>query len=200
MAIIERRSRLGGGRPARHAFVHVHAARKDSPVRTIQTAQRMMFKRILAAALGLTSCLGCGTDDREAVYPVQGRLTYGGQPMDGAVVTFHPADTRQAVVRRAHGTADAQGEYRLTTYTRDDGAPMGEYVVTIYWPSPRTANSSAANPNDREDSVLPPDRLRGKYADPRAAHCARRWIRSPRGSILRCHDPAAVPTEGRHSP
>ncbi len=108
----------------------------------------------------MVSLAGCGSSLPEGalpVFPVTGALTYEGQPMSGAIITFHRA--KPALTARA--VADASGKYVLTTYLADDGAPAGEYVVTLYWPS----DKPAAQTND-PDPPLPPDRLNQVHANP----------------------------------
>ena len=46
------------------------------------------------------------------------------------------------------------GTFAVTTYDTGDGAPAGEFKVTVYWP---------ADPDARGPS---PDRLKGRYRDP----------------------------------
>jgi hypothetical protein len=59
--------------------------------------------------------------------PVSGTVKYNGQPVEGASVTFRV----EGAPRVASGMTNAAGEYRLTTYDTDDGAPVGEHSVTI---------------------------------------------------------------------
>lgn len=89
-------------------------------------------RRVLLAA---SSCLlavgivGCGVgDNRPARAPVSGTVTLGGNPVEGALVTFVPKskDGESAV-----GTTDASGQYVLTTFERGDGAVPGEYFVKV---------------------------------------------------------------------
>src|SRR6185437_1948584 len=67
-----------------------------------------------------------------ATYPAGGRVTVGGQPVAGATVALHRwnADTEK-FVSVCDGLTDELGRFRLTTYARFDGAPIGEYAVTI---------------------------------------------------------------------
>lgn len=96
--------------------------------------------------------------EERPVFPVEGQVLIRGRPQPGVQVTFHPLDQSQA--GRPRGVTDAEGRFRLRTYTVDDGAPAGEYAVTLYWPVPRT-------PAQEADSELPTsDRLKRRYADP----------------------------------
>lgn len=69
---------------------------------------------------------------QKPTFPVSGRVTAGGAAVAGAIVTFHsyvPETEKYAAV--AEGRTDATGRFEVTTYTKFDGAPAGEYVVTI---------------------------------------------------------------------
>jgi hypothetical protein len=54
------------------------------------------------------------------------------------------------------GRVDDKGEFVLTTYKNADGAPAGDYVVTI------TRPATKRTPLDRDGGDL----LRGRYGDP----------------------------------
>lgn len=95
--------------------------------------------------------------EREPVYPVRGKVLVHGKPAAGAWVAFHriaELTNRQALKPRAQ--TDKSGEFQLSTYDSKDGAPAGDYAVTVYWPGPLPKGSS---PSD-----LGPDRLSGRYA------------------------------------
>lgn len=85
---------------------------------------------VLLAALG-----GCGAKsepERVAVFPVQGSITFKGQPMPGAIVTLHPkAPIENVPSPRAQ--VDKDGKLKVTTFNGGDGAPAGEYTVTVQW-------------------------------------------------------------------
>jgi hypothetical protein len=49
--------------------------------------------------------------------------------------------------------------FELTTYATNDGAPTGEYAITVYWPDPSKKPRS-----EDEESDLPPDLLQGGFA------------------------------------
>jgi hypothetical protein len=84
---------------------------------------------LLGAAL---VCSACGKDDgRVPVFPVHGHVLLDGKPIPYAFVVFHPVDGsgRDDIRPRAHAEADAT--FSLSTYDSGDGAPAGEYVVTV---------------------------------------------------------------------
>ena len=56
-----------------------------------------------------------------------------GKPAEGVQVFFHPLDASQRGIPR--GVTDAEGRFQLRTYHDGDGAPAGEYTVTVYWPA-----------------------------------------------------------------
>lgn len=101
---------------------------------------------------------GCGRsgNDGPPAYPARGKLHINGQPAASAQITLHPVNGEDFDKRgcRPSGRVDAEGTFRLTTYEIEDGAPAGDYVVTVYWP---------AAPDSNEPS---PDRLGGKLLDP----------------------------------
>lgn len=105
---------------------------------------------------------GCGPsvplDGAVPVHPVAGTLTHQGKPMAGAIVTFYPLNPVGKFDPAPSATADADGRYKLTTYNTADGAPVGEYKVTVYWPGQRRGL-----PN--EEGELPPDQLREVFAN-----------------------------------
>ena len=119
-------------------------------------------RRLALPALLLGLAAGCGGDNgRLPVYPVKGAVFVKAQPAAGARVFFSPAAAAtdpQAL--RPFAVADADGSFRLTTYTAYDGAPAGDYVVILTWPSRLPAVGA-------DDGPASPDRLRGAYGDPR---------------------------------
>jgi len=80
----------------------------------------------LAAVLGT---LGCGRGPK--VYPVEGQVLVGGKPAPRATVTFHPVREAEGPVVRPTAQADEQGKFQLTTFQKGDGAPAGDYKVTV---------------------------------------------------------------------
>jgi len=98
----------------------------------------------LSGVIALAGCSGGGNADRPPTVPVQGVITFKGQPVEGASVTFQRTDrTRSAV-----GRTDARGQYTLTTFEPGDGAMTGDYEIKIVkYQQPE---------EEPEDGVTPP--------------------------------------------
>jgi hypothetical protein len=91
---------------------------------------------ILFYSLKLLVLLSAGCSrtpaDRLTVFPVEGQVLWEGRPLVGALVIFHPQGGGPKAPRPT-GYADKDGRFRLTTYTKQDGAPAGPYSVTVEW-------------------------------------------------------------------
>ena len=95
------------------------------------------------------------------VHPVVGAIQFRGQPADGAFVSLHPKNATEGVPN-PRATVAKDGSFVVSTYDGNDGAPEGDYVVTVQWYKPvRQGNDLVGGPN-----VLPP-----KYASPRTSGC-----------------------------
>jgi hypothetical protein len=98
--------------------------------------------------IALTS-LGCGEaqSERAPLHSVQGTITFKGRPIPGAFVTFHPKTPREHVPTPRASVTNA-GSFALSTFDGGDGAPEGEYVVTVQWYKPvRRGGDIVAGPN-----------------------------------------------------
>jgi hypothetical protein len=88
---------------------------------------------LLAAAL---LAAGCGGGGKPPTVPVAGKVMFKKTtPAADALVTFHPTDP--ALAKRIGGVpfakVRADGTFALTSFAPDDGAPEGEYGVTVEW-------------------------------------------------------------------
>lgn len=111
---------------------------------------------ILAAVLLIGSVSsGCQQESSLPVHPVSGTLLVNGKPASGAIVGFHPTqgdlDERGTIPA---GKVKDDGVFVVSTFGVEDGAPTGEYAVTVFWPQ----FPSRDDPGD--------DRMRGKFALP----------------------------------
>ncbi len=98
---------------------------------------------------------GCG-DGKLPLYPVTGTVMVDGQPASGAMVILCPTDTASPELQkeRPFGTTRPDGKFKLTTFLKDDGVPLGEYKVLVQWVTAGAAYDERAGNSDR---------LRGKY-------------------------------------
>ncbi len=122
-------------------------------------AHRLMSRWVALALLASGSFIGCGDSGRVPVYPVRGKVTLDGKPAVGAYIKFiavNPNEKTKWMIPK--GIVDSAGNYRLDTYVTGDGAPEGEYGVTINWPTPE---------EDTEPNTFPDvwEEVRDKYAD-----------------------------------
>ena len=104
--------------------------------------------RTVVASIGaLFVSLGCSgaPDDRPAVFPVTGIITYKGKPVAGALVTFSSANSP----RSASSMTNTYGEYSLSTFNSDDGAVVGEHQVIV------TKSASSASSSDPTTGTIP---------------------------------------------
>ena len=81
---------------------------------------------VVFVSLCVIGCSGA-PDDRPAVVPVTGKITYKGKPVSGALVNF----SSEKSPRSANGMTDSDGRFSLTTFNTDDGAIPGEYQVSV---------------------------------------------------------------------
>jgi uncharacterized lipoprotein YajG len=82
---------------------------------------------VLFTLLAVGFLAGCSSEpERPPTYPVTGTVTANGKPVAAASVIFGPVTPG---VASAAGITDAEGKYRLTTFSAGDGAQAGEYRV-----------------------------------------------------------------------
>jgi hypothetical protein len=100
--------------------------------------------------------VSCAKSDRKPVFPVSGQVTLDGKPLAHAFVVLHPQGVTGADDVRPHAHADANGSFALTTYDSADGAPVGEYRITV----------EKYKPPKESDKGLPVNLLPARYAKP----------------------------------
>jgi hypothetical protein len=124
----------------------------------MRTPPRWVGFRCAILAASLAFAAGCG-DSKATPYPVSGKLLVDGKEPDGALVRLWPVDSDGPDAIRPLGYVQPDGTFQLTTQKENDGAPPGRYKVTVEW---RPKKKSSTEPDG-------PDRLKGRYADPRAS-------------------------------
>jgi hypothetical protein len=98
--------------------------------------RRRLPRGLFAAGLAavVVALAGCGKRDWLETYPVTGKVLVDGKPAKGAMVSFHPKTQVGNKSYVPSAQADDNGEFSLATYMTGDGAPAGEYDVTVVWP------------------------------------------------------------------
>ena len=76
-------------------------------------------------ALALLLIIGCGRGT-PLTMPVKGTVTFQGSPLAEADVAFTPTGGRPA-----SGRTDTVGRFMLTTFRTNDGAMIGQHIVTV---------------------------------------------------------------------
>lgn len=96
--------------------------------------------------------IGCEGEvlNRPPVYKVTGKVTFKGQPVANADVTFSNKDHN----RSAFGRTNEDGEYELTTFQANDGAVAGKHSVFITKLQP-PADTPAIAPIESEQYIPP---------------------------------------------
>lgn len=119
----------------------------------------------LAGALlaSVAFAAGCGGETRVDVYPTSGQVLHRGQPLANALVVLHDArpvaEQQGRPIPRA--TTDKEGKFQISSYGGADGAPVGEYKVTVF-----TQGGELEEGEDPEGAKQEPDLLRGRYSNP----------------------------------
>ena len=85
----------------------------------------------------------CGCGGGAKLSPAKGKVTYNGQPVSGASVTFMPTEQGGQV---ASGVTDAEGKFALNTLGNKGAAP-GKYQVGIVKASSQ-GDTSKLTPED----------------------------------------------------
>ena len=114
--------------------------------------------KIFVFALLAGAASSCSRATRPPLYPVQGTVTVQMKPASKAVVVLRPVSSGPLNSLLPHGEVGPDGVFRIGTYTDSDGAPAGDYIVTITWPASRT--------DPKTGDVISEDLLMGKYNNP----------------------------------
>lgn len=128
---------------------------------------RSLFSRVTAVVRSwffvalAGSLVGCSQEatNRVQTYPVTGSITLKGQPVPGAFVALHPKSP-QFDIPAPRANVGADGALKVTTYDGGDGAPEGEYILTIEWYKPIKSGA---------DLVAGPNVVPKKYSSPKTS-------------------------------
>ena len=101
---------------------------------------------------------GCSkpADDRIKTYPITGEIVVDGKPAASLPITLHRVngiDPQHPTVSSA--MTDENGKFSVSTYEANDGAPVGEYILTFSW-----------GELNRLSMQYEGDKLKGRYSTP----------------------------------
>ncbi|MCA9174974.1 MAG: hypothetical protein KDB14_10880 [Planctomycetales bacterium] len=103
----------------------------------------------------VVSSVGCEAEHAIATFPVSGTVSINGEAPVGAIVGLHPSDGDfDEIGSRPAGQVGSDGTFKVSTFGIQDGAPAGNYRVTVFWPQ----YPGRDDPGE--------DRLRGRLALP----------------------------------
>lgn len=88
-----------------------------------------MIMRLVSASV-LLGVLGCGSG-QQAVHPTTGQVWVGGKPATHARIVFQPVGAGKETAPHPVGVVGEDGSFKLTSFEGADGAPAGEYAVTV---------------------------------------------------------------------
>ena len=123
-----------------------------------------MTRHLFSACVATIIAAGCGGGiSAPSTTPVRGQVLFKSKPAAGVRVTFHPQFNMGSVKFTPSAETGNDGRFALSTAAAGDGAPPGEYAVTLALPRVES---------DRKTGLeVEVDLWRGKYDDPAAG----RW-------------------------
>jgi hypothetical protein len=113
---------------------------------------------LAAAVLAALLATSCARDRRKPTFPVRGQVLYEGNPTPEALVIFHPLNDPDPRAMRPLGRVGADGRFTLTTYRAGDGAPAGDYAVTVSWQKEVDRQGLPVEERKNDEPNLLPDR------------------------------------------
>lgn len=92
--------------------------------------QRLWIGALAALVVGLA---GCGGKSRPKTIPISGRVTIDGKaPGESGKLYFTPTQAADGYsMRPASGSFNAAGNYRVISWTPDDGLVPAHYTVSV---------------------------------------------------------------------
>ena len=87
---------------------------------------------IVSVSIAILSFVGCGDG---SIAPVSGKVTFDGEPVDGIRLVFSPklTDPNRDPGPWSSAVTSSSGEYTLETRQRQNGAFVGNHIVTFVY-------------------------------------------------------------------
>ena len=109
-------------------------------------------------AVSVLAAAGCSAEKGPECSPVRGQVSWKGKPLAEAVVVLHPVAGDVEGNQKPMATTKPDGTFELTTFKASDGAPPGDYAITVEL---RALQTGGEEPTRTGPNTLPP-----KYAKP----------------------------------
>lgn len=88
------------------------------------------MQKILTCMLLMLCLAGCGPAQPE-LHKVRGKVLFRQQPIADALITLHPMQGNLSPLPIGYTRAD--GQFEISWLGQGDGAPAGDYAITITW-------------------------------------------------------------------
>jgi hypothetical protein len=127
--------------------------------------RRFALSLALLPAL-LLGAAGCG-GGKPPTLPVTGKVVFNQtEPAAGALVVFHPSDPEleKRIGGKPFARVGEDGTFTLTTYAQDDGAPAGDYGVTVDYRAPAREVKLSISDGGGSGAL----KVKEKYANPQS--------------------------------
>jgi hypothetical protein len=108
---------------------------------------RWKWAAALLGPLAVVSLAGCSGGDQIDRYPIEGKVTFQGQPLEHGTVQFQPQDNENGI---QSGAQIKQGEFKIP---EAQGLPPGSYRVMLF--SADSAQEAAPTDAPPGDSNVP---------------------------------------------
>jgi hypothetical protein len=109
------------------------------------------FRLYTLAAVTLLA--GCGGPSGPVCAPVTGRVSFQGKPLAEAMVVLHRIGGDVQGNQKPMAYTDTDGAFALTTFSHNDGAPPGDYAITIELRTPKLVGEETVRDGP---NLLPP--------------------------------------------
>lgn len=97
----------------------------------VKSSVPMAIARIPCAWAVLAVIAGCSGETGPQCFPVRGEVRLDKQPLAEAMIVFHPLDSDEPEMQKPLAYSDHEGNFEVTTNQPQDGAPPGEYAITV---------------------------------------------------------------------
>ena len=96
-----------------------------------RTKSRSRQSLIAIMVCSIATTIGCSkSETRLSTHKVTGKVVKKGVGVPNATVSFHSKNPPEGFIK-PRAISNADGVFNLTTYDSGDGAPVGEYKITV---------------------------------------------------------------------